>query len=226
MLAAAIFDWEGVVVDSAAAHEESWERLAKNENRPLPPGHFALSFGRTNREIFPEILQWTADPAEIERLSEIKEALYREVVVERGLDLITGARDLIMTLQTAGVPLAVGSSTPRRNLDVALPLLGLGECFQAIVAMEDVRQGKPHPEVFLTAAKRLGAEPTSCVVFEDAPAGLTAAKACGMYAVGFTTSHPADKLSQADLTLANPGEVVLSTLRERMALRYTPPTST
>ena len=65
----AIFDWDGVVIDSSRCHEESWERLAREEKRPLAEGHFHAGFGRKNEIIIPEILGWTRDTEEIERLS-------------------------------------------------------------------------------------------------------------------------------------------------------------
>ena len=83
---AAVFDWDGVILDSSRHHEESWERLAKVEGKVLPKGHFLRGFGRRNVEIMRDMLHWSEDPAEIQRLSLRKEELYREVVKERGID--------------------------------------------------------------------------------------------------------------------------------------------
>ena len=190
----AIFDWDGVVIDSSKCHEESWDLLGKEEGRPLPEGHFKKGFGRKNQVIIPQILKWTEDPDEIERLGNRKEELYRKLVVERGVDRIEGIEDFLQSLKGAGIPCAVGSSTPRKNVETILGLVGFKDYFQAIVCAEDVTQGKPHPEVFLTAAKRLARKPRNCAVFEDAYAGLQAAKAGGMKAVGLATTHPAKDL--------------------------------
>jgi HAD superfamily hydrolase (TIGR01509 family) len=137
-------------------------------------------------------------PEEIRRLSLRKEALYREVVAQWGLQALPGARLWLERLRDAGVPCAIGSSTHRANIELSLPLIGLGEFFRAIVTAEDVSEGKPHPAVFLTAAARLGCPPERCVVFEDAHVGIAAARAGGMKVVAVATTHPAAELGAAD----------------------------
>ncbi len=137
-----LFDWDGVVVDSHRQHECSWERLAGEENRRLPEGHFKAGFGQTNRTIIPEILGWSRDPAEVERLGRRKEALYRELVRETGLEPLPGARNLLRMLREAGIPCAIGTSTARENIRVALEVMGLEPYFKAIVCSEDVHSRK------------------------------------------------------------------------------------
>jgi HAD superfamily hydrolase (TIGR01509 family) len=194
----AIFDWDGVVIDSSKHHEESWERLAREIGQALPPGHFKQGFGRKNEFIIPELLHWTSEPAEIRRLSLRKEALYREVVAEWGLEALPGVRMWLERLRAAGVPCAIGSSTHRANIDLSLGLIGLAEFFSGIVTAEDVSHGKPDPEVFVKAAGRIGRAPTGCVVFEDAFVGFQAARAGGMKVVGVATTHPIEQLTGVD----------------------------
>ena len=194
----ALFDWDGVIIDSSSHHEESWERLAREIAKPLPEGHFKKGFGRKNEFIIPEILGWTHKPAEIHRLSLRKEELYREVVAGRGLDPLPGVRTWLERLHDAGVPCAIGSSTHRANIDLSLGLIGLAEFFAAIVTAEDVSRGKPDPEVFLTGATRIDRAPERCVVFEDAFVGLDAARAGGMRSVAVATTHPIGELTAAD----------------------------
>lgn len=201
----ALFDWDGVVIDSSKAHEESWDMLGVEEGKSLPEGHFKKGFGRKNQVIIPEILGWTTDPEEIERLGNRKEELYREIVAEKGVDRIPGIEAFLQSLNDAGIACAVGSSTPRKNVETILEMVGFGPYFQTIVCAEDVTQGKPNPEVFLTGASRLGIAPAQCAVFEDAYAGLEAAKAGGMKAIALSTTHPASALEQQgpDLILEN-----------------------
>jgi beta-phosphoglucomutase family hydrolase len=206
----AIFDWDGVIVDSSAAHEESWERLAAEGRRALPPDHFQRSFGMKNEVIIPELLGWTRDPQEIRRLSLRKEALYREVVKERGLEALPGVLPFLESLEREGVRRAIASSTHRLNIDTALSVLGLGRFFGKILTAEDVSRGKPHPEPFLKAAELLGAPPARCVVFEDAHVGIEAARAAGMKVVALATTHPAETLRDADLVLARLDEAPLA----------------
>lgn len=208
----ALFDWDGVIIDSSAHHEESWERLAREVTKPLPPDHFKQGFGRKNEFIIPTILRWTNEPEEIRRLSLRKEALYREVVAEWGLSALPGVRVWLERLRDAGVPCAIGSSTHRANIDLSLGLIGLGEFFDAIVTAEDVSQGKPHPEVFLKAAAQLGCAAERCVVFEDAHVGIAAARAGGMKVVAVATTNPIAELGAADCAVHRLDELTIARL--------------
>jgi len=203
----AIFDWDGVIIDSSRHHEKSWELLAQEEGLPLPPDAFRLGFGRKNQIIIPEIYQWSQDPAEIERLGNRKEAIYRELMANDGLEPLPGVREWLEKLAAAGVPRVVGSSTPRANLDAAMSRLELAPLFDAIVAAEDVTLGKPNPEVFLKAAARIQRRPECCVVFEDAHAGIAAARAGGMRVIGIATTHPVEELGDADLAVHGMNEL-------------------
>ena len=211
---AAVFDWDGVIIDSRAHHEESWERLAREMNRQLPAGHFLQGFGRKNDFIIPEILRWTDEPEQIRALSLRKEELYRTVVSERGLDALPGVRTCLERLRDAGVPCAIGSSTHRANIDLSLEMIGLKEFFHAIVTAEDVTVGKPDPEVFVTAAQRVGRTPDRCVVFEDALVGIEAARAGGMRVIAVATTHPPEELAAADLVVRTLDEVPIDRIAE------------
>lgn len=191
---AAVFDWDGVILDSSRHHEESWERLARETGRVLPEGHFRRGFGRRNIEIMRDMLGWSQDAEEIDRLSRRKEELYREVVQEWGIDPLPGVRNWLERLARAGIPCGIGSSTEERNVRLGLQILGLEKSFQVAVTAEHVLRGKPAPDVFLEVARRLRVSPARCVVFEDAPAGVEAGRAAGMKVVGVTTTHPGGHL--------------------------------
>lgn len=210
---AAIFDWDGVVIDSSALHERSWELLAEETRRVLPEGHFLQGFGKKNQLIIPTILNWTQDLDEIEALSIRKEELYRELVKEQGVTILPGARELLAALKDAGIPRSVGSSTPRVNLDAIFETTGLGDYFDAVVSANDVIHGKPAPDVFLKAASFLGVEPAKCVVFEDALFGIDAAQRAGMKVVGVATTNPPELLTHADAVVPTLAGVDLPMLR-------------
>lgn len=193
----AIFDWDGVIIDSSRHHEQAWERLAQEEGRTLPPGFFLRSFGMRNERVIRELLGWTDDPAVLQALSDRKEEHYRAIIRAEGIRPLPGVCPFLERLHQARVPCAVASSTPRRNIDCVIEQLGLPGSFQAIVAAEDVRHGKPHPEVFLRAAEALQLPPTRCAVFEDAHVGIQAALAAGMKVIGVATTHPAASLQEA-----------------------------
>lgn len=212
---AVLWDVDGTLVDTAELHFEAWQKLAAEIGKTYSREQFSATFGWRNREIFPKIFGEHYTLEEIDALGERKELYYR-AEAKKGLDLLPGVRELVAGLKTAGFGQAVGSSAPRGNVDLILEMTGLGEFISASVAMEDVSRGKPDPEVFLTAAKRLGVPPERCVVFEDAPVGIRAAKAGGMKAVGvtFIQHHPVDKLKDegADLIVGCLREVSADTV--------------
>lgn len=193
----AVFDWDGVLVDSSRAHERSWELLADENGLTLPPDHFERGFGMRNEVIIPTLLHWTEDASEIRRLSLRKEALYREIVDAEGLTALPGVTVFLDRLEHDRIPRIIASSTHRENIACGLQAAGLSRYFEACVTSEDVAHGKPDPDVFLKAAERLGAPPASCVVFEDTPAGIEAGLRAGMHVVAVTTTHPAAKLAAA-----------------------------
>ena len=207
-----IFDWDGIIVDSRAQHEASWRRLADEERQPLPAGHFLRGFGMKNEYIIPQLLKWTEDPADVRRLSLRKETLYREIVQETGLKALPGVESLLRTLRDASIPCAVGSSTPRVNIDFVLERLGFRNAFDAVIAAEDVTRGKPDPEVFVKAAQALGQPAGRCVVFEDTLVGIEAARAGGMKVVAVTTTNPPERLVGADLIVERLSEVSVDLL--------------
>jgi beta-phosphoglucomutase family hydrolase len=194
----AVFDWDGVIINSASHHEASWELLATEIGKSLPPDHFKRGFGMKNEWIIPNLLKWTTDPGEIRHLSLRKEALYREIVRQRGIAPLPGVVPFLEMLEKTKIPRVIGSSTHRLNIETTLDVLGLRDAFTAVVSAEDVSHGKPDPEVFLKAAERIGMPPDRCCVFEDAHVGIEAARRASMRVIALATTHPAAELQDAD----------------------------
>ena len=205
----AIFDWDGVIIDSGKLHEESWRRLAHELGRTIAPGSFVRGFGMKSARIIEQIHHWASEPAEVAGLTNRKEALYREIVAQSEIAPLPGVVEWLHRLAEACVPCAVASSTHRLNIEVVLERIGLKEIFREIISGEDVTQGKPHPEVFQKAAQRLGLAPERCVVFEDAHVGIEAARAARMHVIAVATTHPAAELAAADLVVRQLDELSL-----------------
>jgi HAD superfamily hydrolase (TIGR01509 family) len=203
----AIFDWDGVVIDSSSQHEESWEKLALEQGLPLPAGHFKRGFGMKNEAIIPHLLKWTSDPAEITRLSLRKEEWYRSIILEKGIQALPGVKELLELLHRENIPAVIGSSTHRLNIEVTLKVLGLAHLFAGIRSAEDVTAGKPDPQVFLLAAQTMHRNPAHCIVFEDAQVGIDAGLAGGMKVIGVATTHAAEHLHGAHWTVNRLTEV-------------------
>ena len=114
----AVFDWDGVIIDSHDQHEEAWAVLADEIGKALPEGFFRSTFGMRNEQIIPDFTPW-AKPGEHAKIAEIadrKEAVYREIVRRSGIEPLQGVKALLETLNTAGVPCSVGSSTPLKKV--------------------------------------------------------------------------------------------------------------
>ena len=186
----AIFDWDGVVIDSAENHRLSWRTLAERHGLPFSDDMFKTTFGQTNRYIIPNIYRWTLDHAEADALSKEKEIIYRQIATERGVPLVKGVKEFLKSLKSVGIKTGVGSSASLENITFAIEKCGLDGLFDAVASMEDVTRSKPAPDVFLAAARKLGAEPENCVVFEDSLHGIEAASAAGMKKAAVATTFP------------------------------------
>ncbi len=188
--AAVIFDVDGVLVDSYRAHFESWSAVAAETGVAFDETDFAASFGMTSDEVLRRHWHHPDRPLTAARLRELdarKEALYR-TIVDRAFPAIPGATALIDALHAAGVPLGVGSSGPPENVALVLDRLERRERFGAVVSRADVARGKPAPDIFALAAERLRADPGRCVVIEDAPPGVEAARAAMMRVVALLST--------------------------------------
>lgn len=195
-----VFDLDGVLIDSHDQHERSWFRLAEEVGKPLTKAQFKESFGMRNVMCIPHVFHWTApeDHAAIHALGERKEELYRELLAADGIEPLSGVVALLESLEFAGVPVSLGSSTSRKNIEVCFAATGLVRFFGPnYTGAEDVSRGKPHPDVFLEAARKIDREPACCLVVEDAHVGIEAALAGGMRVLAVTTTHPRESFEES-----------------------------
>jgi beta-phosphoglucomutase family hydrolase len=215
----AIFDWDGVIIDSGKLHAQSWRQLATELGQSIAEDSFIRGFGMKSARIIEEIHGWAKEPAEVARLANRKEELYRKIVARSEIAPLPGVVEWLHRLHEAGVPCAVASSTQRLNIDAVLDRIGLQKAFRAIISAEDVVHGKPNPEVFLKAAERLGVAAKRAVVFEDAHVGIEAGHAAGMKVVAVATTHSAAQLSTADLVVRRLDELTLEQVAYVLAFR-------
>ena len=176
---AVIWDVDGTLVDTAELHFQAWLALAREIGMPYTRQDFAGTFGWRNAEIIPKVFGLDYNAPGVPELGERKEYLYR-AEARKGVALLPGAGPLLTAIHAHGGRQAIGSSAPRANVDLILEATGTAALFDAVIAMEDTQRGKPDPQVFLLGAERLGVEPSRCIVFEDAPVGIAAARAGGM----------------------------------------------
>jgi len=207
MIEAILWDLDGVLVDNAEFHYEAWRDLFRSLRRAFTIQEFQLTFGLRNDVILNRFLD-PLQEEEIKALANKKERLFRKKLKGR-VKPMAGALDLLHHLLRVNKKLAIVSSTPRKNVEMILRSLSLENAFQAIIAEEDVRLGKPNPEGFLMAAERLGVDSSRCAVIEDSPDGIEAAKQAGMTAIGLASTHNIGRLSRADLVVKSLGDADL-----------------
>ena len=193
--AAAIFDLDGTVVDNMHLHAEAFGAFATRHGLPpLAPADRVKLDGRRNSEIFPILFGRAMDREEWLAYEEEKEGLYRELSKGR-LTPLPGLVRLLDLLARLEVPVALATSAPGPNVVHTLAEIGLTARFPVVVRGDQVRRGKPAPDVFLVSAQRLHVPASGCLVFEDAPVGITAAHAAGMRCVAVTTTFSAAHLA-------------------------------
>jgi beta-phosphoglucomutase len=209
---AVIFDVDGVLIDSYQAHFESWLRMIAEHGVTFTEDDFRKTFGRTSHDIIAALYGSGLTDAEIRVWDDRKEALYRDIIREK-FPVIDGAVELLDALRAAGFRLGVGSSGPPENIQLTLQCLERADLFDAVVTRIDVTRGKPDPQVFQIAGKRLGAGPEQCVVVEDAPAGIEAANRAGMASVALTGTATRAELAHARLVIDSLRELTPELLR-------------
>lgn len=187
---AVLWDVDGTLIDSGEYHWLAWHETMAAEAFDLSHERFAATFGWRNDAILRDWLGADLTEAEIARIGDAKEARYRELMRERGVQPLPGVRRWLTELQAAGWRQAVASSAPRLNVEAILEALEIAHFFAAITSAEDVQRGKPDPQVFLVAAEQLEVAPARCVVVEDAPAGIEGGRRAGMATIGVLWSHP------------------------------------
>ena len=195
-----IFDMDGTLADTMPTHQLAWDTLMPELGVSVDrDDFFSWSAGLTNREIFPRLLGSDITVDEVNRLSEHKELLFRELYRSQ-MTAVKGAEAFLQRTTKAGYRRGVGTAAPPPNVDLVLDGLNLRQHFQTIVCNTDVKHGKPDPEIFLLAAQRLGSRPEDCAVFEDAPAGIEAARRAGMACVVITSTLTREQIAALDDT--------------------------
>ena len=198
---ALLFDLDGTLIDSMPHHHDAWVEWHARRGLEIDADRFfAATAGRSNDEIFADMLPGTP-LAEIALLVDEKEALYREFAAPK-LALINGARAYVQRAREAGLRLAVCTASTPQNMALAFERFGIDAWVEAVVSPADGLRGKPHPDIFLEAARRLGVAPEHCLVFEDAPLGVEGARRAGMKAVALTTTLEAKAFAGYDNLLA------------------------
>jgi len=195
---AVIWDMDGVIVDTAPYHLKAWQEAFSKRRVKFTEADFRYSFGQRNDTIIKSTLGEDTSQELIEAISREKEEYFRHRI-QQHIQPLPGVLELMKSLKKRGFKMALASSAPTENIALLTRSLGIDSCFQAIISDKDVTKGKPDPQGFKLAARKLGVKPANCIVIEDAVAGVTAAKRAGMHCLAVTNTHPGTSLTAADL---------------------------
>ena len=197
---AVIWDMDGVIADTAPYHFKAWQHVFQEMGIRFTEADFRRNFGQRNDTIIKNVLGKGIAQSEIDAIAGDKEENFRQMVGQN-IKPLPGAIKLIKLLKQHVFSQALASSAPVENIQLILGSLGIKDCFNAIISGRAVKEGKPSPQGFLLAANQLGVVPESCIVIEDAVAGVTAAKRAGMHCLAVTNTHPRTRLKEADLVV-------------------------
>ena len=184
---ALIFDLDGVLVHSMPLHTLAWERYLENLNIRVPDLERRMH-GKRNAELVRDLIDSTLPEDVVLEHGAAKERLFREMLVasDAGQYCVPGLLEFLQ--RHRDLPKAVGSNAEPANIDFVLDRFNLRPFFQVIVNGMQVRRPKPFPDIYLISADQLSVRPANCVVFEDSPPGVEAARAAGMRIVGVETT--------------------------------------
>ena len=205
-----LWDMDGVLVDTGDFHYQAWKSALSEYGILLSYEKFQSIFGMNNRSILQLFYGEKFTEQLYEEIGNLKETYFRSAI-KGHIRLLPGVLPLLKSIQQRKIPQAIASSAPQANIDAILSELALASYFQAIVSASEM-PGKPDPTVFLNAAELLECPPDRCIVVEDAPAGVEAARRAGMKCVAVTTTHQSDVLKYADLILDRLDEISVNDL--------------
>jgi HAD superfamily hydrolase (TIGR01509 family) len=205
MIRTVIFDMDGVLVDTEPLHREAFFRHYAELGLTISDEEYATFLGASTRNVYQQLKQEFNLAGDVEELMKRKRELFAAAFDEStDLDLLPGARELILELRAAGVPLQLASSASKDTIHRVFRRFELYPLFDNLVSGEDFPRSKPDPAIFLHAAKLAGVPPQECLVIEDSSNGVKAAKAAGMYCIGFSSEHSTGQnLDHADMVVSS-----------------------
>lgn len=198
---AVIFDLDGVIADSEPLSGEATRRALTKLDIEMTDKERNEAFGRRTGDIINDILSVRNMKADVEAIIAEKGRIFSELI-KNNIKPIPKSLELVEWLKGKGYKVALATSSHKEKMEAEVKELEIVSLFDFIVTGDEVRKGKPNPEIFLKAAKKLGVDPKHCVVVEDSTFGIQAAKAAGMFAIAFDSpnTHNQD-LSMADVVV-------------------------
>jgi beta-phosphoglucomutase len=194
MVSGIVFDMDGTLVDNMNFHKKAWFNFLNGHGIPVTDDEFARKNHGIITEIVPRFFPRKLSGDETFRLGREKERIYRELYKPH-VKPIEGLKEFLQILQGAGIRMALATAADLENIDFTIDALGIRSYFSAITGSEEVKFGKPNPEVYTLSAHKLQVASADCVAFEDSTAGIESAQLAGMRVVALTTTHNREELA-------------------------------
>jgi beta-phosphoglucomutase family hydrolase len=210
-----LWDMDGVIADSCSFHFAAWQETFAKRGIKFTKEDFTQLFGTRNDFIIRSVMGKVVPERDVKIMVQEKEETFRRKATG-GVKTFPGVVRLLNVLKKGNFKLGLVSSAPKENIDLVLNELNLAGIFNCIVFGQEVSESKPSPQIYLLAAKKLEVTPTDCVVIEDSPLGVKAAKTVGMKCLAITNTHPRQKLEEADRIVDSLESVDLITLLTRI----------
>lgn len=216
MLKAVIFDMDGVLVNTEPFADIHFSRYLKDKfNIEVKPDFFQRFRGNTSEYFWKIIIKEFNLDSSYEEISKEGRPRYLDFLKKSNLQAIPRVSDLIHNLLEQNIKIAVASSASHHRIQTILEIIKLSDKFEVIISADHIKNSKPHPEIYLTAAKTLNVAPKDCIAIEDAKNGVKSAKAAEMKVIGFKDStHNTQDLSEADLVIKSFADLNLSMLKK------------
>lgn len=195
-----IFDMDGTLIESTEADYKAWERVFNNYGKSLTYPEYVPLLGIRSADVIKNQIGIAGDE-DVKRILREKFDYFTEYTDENPIKPVLAAELFLKSLAHYPVKVALATSSRKEKMMRVLTALNFLQYFSAVVTGEEVHNGKPAPDIFLKAAERLELEPEDCMVVEDGPVGVAAAKRAGMKCLAITATHPAEKLLQADVVI-------------------------
>ena len=214
MLKAVIFDMDGVLIDSEPFHLVVNEKIFANLGINLDEDEYQTFIGTTHNDMWTTIKERYNLPQSVPELVDMQVSGNINYIKSEEIEAIEGVPDLLSEIAFENIKIGIASSSPTEVIELVINKLRISNYFSAIVGGEELKKGKPAPDIFLQAAKLLNSEPADCIVIEDSENGVLAAKAAGMKCVGFKNPNTGNQdLKKANLIVENYGSLKVSILR-------------
>jgi beta-phosphoglucomutase len=198
MSKAFLFDLDGTLIDTMPWHFKTWQMVVTEMGSPLQGDALMNELYGNGAELMNRLIPGRVfTEEEAKEIVDAKEERYRQLYGKQ-ITVLEGAREFLQEAQKQNIPMGIGTASNQANIDFALDQLQLHDYFNAIVGADDVELSKPHPQTWLKLAEALGTPPQHCIVFEDAPKGVEAAKKAGMKAIAITGHYSANDFDAYD----------------------------